>query len=227
MGILPMRIAVYTAVAGGYDDLKPHPEIPGVDFVAFTDRAATNAEGWDVRTRPALISYGHPRMIAKAWKVLNDLALPDYDVSIWVDASHEILTEHFVDHCLASLVDADIALYEHPWRDCIYDEAKASVVLPKYADHAATIAAQMDAYRDEGYPAHGGLYACGTLARRHTPGIAALMRAWWHECDRWTYQDQLSFPVVCGRLGVIPAKFPCHQVYGNTWTAIQPHHRED
>jgi hypothetical protein len=225
MGVRPVRIAVYTAVAGGYDDLPAHPDLEGVDFVAFTDDADLESDGWDVRTRPALNPQGHPRMVAKAWKVLNDLALPGYDVSIWIDASHEILTDAFVGHCLAALDDSSIALYDHPWRDCIYLEAEASVVLPKYA--GLPIVEQVAEYRAQGHPEHAGLYACGTLVRRHTPDIAALMRSWWDEICRWTYQDQLSFPVVCRRHGITPGTFPFHQVNGNRLTAIRPHRRED
>jgi hypothetical protein len=162
--------------------------------------------------------------MAKLPKLFPHSFVAGYDQSIWIDASHEILTPNFVGHCLAAIGDSGMALYEHPWRDCIYQEAEASIVLEKYA--ALPITAQVDSYRSE-YPEHGGLYATGTLARRHTPAVAALMAAWAAEIARWTYQDQLSLPVVCRRLGFTPETFPCHQVFNNQWTAIHPHHRED
>lgn len=224
MGVPAMRVACYTAVAGGYDDLPAHPDIPGVDFVAFAPKGI-DPNGWQVRPILPYQRGEHPRMTAKWYKLFPQARLPEYDASVWIDASHEILTEHFVDHALAAIDDSGIALYEHPWRDCIYDEAEASIVLRKYA--GLPILDQVAEYRAEGYPAHAGLYACGTLARHHTADVAALMASWWHENLRWTYQDQLSFPVVCRRHGITPATFPLHQVYGNQWTAIRPHHRED
>lgn len=217
-----MRVAVYTAIAGGYDDLKPHPDIPGVDFIAWTD--GQSAEGWEVRPLDAQ-GTEHPRDAAKFYKVFPHVVLPDHDFTIWIDGSHEILSESFVFDCMAATMAAGIAVYGHPWRQCIYDEAEASLVLPKYRE--LPIAEQVASYRAEGHPEGWGLYALGTIARAKTPEVAALMSAWWDELRRWTYQDQLSFPVVCRRQRIRPDVFPCHQVFGNTWTAIHPHNRED
>jgi hypothetical protein len=218
-----VRVACYTAVAGGYDDLLPHPEIDGVDFVAFADREV-EPNGWEVRVRPPIPGQ-HPRMWAKVFKVFPHDFLPEHDASVWIDASHEILSPHFVDSALAAVDESGIALYTHPWRDCIYDEADASVVLQKY--NGQPVLEQVAAYRAEGHPEHYGLWAAGTIARRHTPAVGVLMRAWWDEINRWTYQDQLSLPVVCRRHEITPASFPCHQVFGNQWTAIRAHNRED
>lgn len=219
-----MRAAVYTAIAGGYDDLKPHPEIPGVDFIAWTDDGEP-ADGWDVR---AIEQFGvgpHPRDVAKFYKLFPHVVLEEYDFTVWIDGSHEVLSETFVFDCMAATQGAGIAVYDHPWRQCIYDEAVASLDLQKY--QGLPIDEQVDAYRVEGHPEKWGLWALGTIARAKSPEVAALMSAWWAELGRWTYQDQLSFPVVCRRLGMRPDTFPCHQVHGNTWTAIRPHYRED
>lgn len=222
-----MRVAVYTAIAGGYDDLKPHPEIPDVDFIAFTD--GPPADGWEVRpiecqpTEDQRVE--HPRDVAKFYKLFPHVALPDHDFTVWIDGSHEIQSETFVFDCMAAVMDAGIAVYEHPWRQCIYDEAVASLDLVKY--QGLPITEQVDAYRAEGHPEKWGLYATGTMARANTPAVAALMADWWAEMGRWTYQDQLSLPVVCRRRDIRPDTFPCHQVFNNQWTAIRPHHRED
>lgn len=39
---------MYTSIFGGYDTLKPHPDIPGVDWVCFTDDPALRQDGWTV-----------------------------------------------------------------------------------------------------------------------------------------------------------------------------------
>jgi hypothetical protein len=217
-----VSVAVYTAAFGQYDDLKPHPEILGVDFIAFTDRPI-ESEHWDVRVVQP--TDEHPRTQAKRFKLFPHEYLPEHEFTVWVDASHEILTEHFAANAYLALDETDIALYQHPWRDCIYDEAQASIVLQKYA--GLPIEAQVESYRTQGHPEHWGLYACGTIARRNTPDVAKLMASWSNEIDQWTYQDQLSLPVVCRRAGIRPATFPLHQVFGNGWTAIRSHHRED
>jgi len=213
--------AIYTAVFGGYDDLQPHPDIPGVDFIAFTDEASS--EQWDVRHVER--STEHPRMQAKWYKLFPNLCLPGYDQTIWVDASHEILSATFADDAFAAVDESGIALYSHPWRSCVYDEATESEGMEKY--RRLPIREQADSYRAEGHPEKWGLWACGTIARLNTPEVANLMVAWWDEITRWTYQDQLSFPVVCRRAGIRPASFPIHQVHGNRWHAIRSHHRED
>ena len=213
---------IYTAIFGGYDDLKAHPDLDGVRFVAFTDDANLEPNGWEIRYVP---SNGlHPRDQAKEYKLFPHRFFDD-DTTIWIDGSHEIINPDFPYHVMASLVDSDFALYEHPWRDCIYDEADASIVLEKY--QGQPIVEQVAHYRAQGHPEHAGLYACGTLARRSTPAVTELMEAWADEIEDWSYQDQLSLPVVCRRLDFTPATFPLHQVFGNTWTAIQPHHRSD
>lgn len=217
-----MSVACYTAVMGGYDDLPSHPDIPGVEFVAFTDRAI-ETDQWNVRV--VVPGHGHPRDAAKLYKVFPHRYLPEHEYTIWIDGSHEILTADFAAHCLAGVGDSGMAVYEHPWRDCIYPEAEASLQLPKY--QGLPIQEQVDSYRADGHPEKWGLFATGTIARRNISGVQALMDAWAHELDRWTYQDQLSLPVVCRRLGVRPDTFPCHQVFGNQWTRIHPHHRED
>lgn len=214
-------IACYTAIMGGYDDLKPHPEIPGVDWIAFSDTIESHP-AWDVRHDGP--SGEHPRDAAKEYKLFPDLFLPEYEHTIWIDGSHEITNPRFVEWALGSIGESDIALYRHPWRDCIYDEAKASLELQKYDGQPIT--EQVNSYRGE-HPEHWGLWATGTLARRNTPQVAALMSAWSDEMDKWSYQDQLSFPVVCRRLGVTPEEFPCGQVVGNTWHTIHGHKRED
>jgi hypothetical protein len=214
--------AIYTAVMGGYDDLLPHPEIPGVEFIAFTDRPV-ESDHWDVRVIDP--GPGHPRTVAKQFKLFPHRVPPEHEYTIWIDGSHEILTDRFADHAMAAIGDSDIAVYEHPYRDCIYIEADASVDLEKYL--GLPIREQVESYRAEGHPERWGLYACGTIARRNTPAVEALMDDWSAEIDRWTYQDQLSLPVVCRRRGVRPQVFPLNQVYGNTWTAIRTHHRKD
>jgi hypothetical protein len=217
-----MAIAIYTAACGGYDELKAHPEIPDVDFIAFSD-VEIESEFWDVRVVDK--TNNHPRDDAKKFKLFPYEYLENYEYTIWIDASHEIQTPDFHLQALASIGESGFALYEHPWRNCIYEEAEASIVLEKY--QGLPIQDQVDSYRSEGHPEHWGLFACGTLARRNTKQVADVMDAWADEIDRWTYQDQLSLPVVCRRLNFRPEVFPIHQVFGNRWTTIIPHNRED
>ena len=212
------KVAVYTAVAGQYDALISPPSILGVDFHAWSDRP-DYGDGWIMHEMDDNADW-HPRMRAKQYKLQPHLWLPEYDYTIWIDASHRIVRPEFVDEAIGELGDAAIAMYKHPWRDCIYDEAMASVALRKYDGQA--ILPQVAAYRAEGHPPHWGLWACGTIVRDNSAVARLVDEAWWGEIMHWTYQDQLSLPVVCRRLGVLPATFTHHQLIPR-WTVIEGH----
>lgn len=211
-----MRVAVYTAIFGGYDDLKAQPQqtVP-CDWFCFTDAAGPGRRnGWRIireRRQPGL----HPRMRAKRCKLMAHEFFPDgrlswrhapllrrprYDALVWIDGSIQVTNPRFVEEFVAGIGPSGWAMLAHPERDCIYDELHASALMQKYA--GLPMARQVGAYRAEGYPANNGLMACGLIARR--PGdsrLAGIAEAWWQENVRWTYQDQLSLPVVLWRLG--------------------------
>jgi hypothetical protein len=227
------KVACYTAVFGGYDSLKPHVEIEGVDWIVFSDDAQLkDRDDWQVETPERADSlYGkallaaHPRLAAKVYKIVGSSlldTLDDYDFSLWVDASHEVTSPAFVDEALADLGPDGFSLFSHPHRDCIYDEAIASLCVAKYAGQP--IRQQVEHYRAEGYPAHNGLWACGTLARARSAKLDKAMLDWWSEIEKWSIQDQLSLPVVLDRHGIEPQPFPHNQI---SWRWFTMHKHSD
>ncbi len=205
-----MRDVVYTACAGAYEDLKPHPQIPGVDWIAFTDGSPLEAlaAGWEHRPLTAL-PHDRPRMRAKWYKLHPEECGEHYARTLWVDASVTLLDAGLVKNAmeLASRSSAGIALPRHPTRDCIYDEALACHEMPKYAGEP--VLRQVWHYRNVGHPPHWGLWACGLIARHHASvTAAAINRAWWNENMWWSWQDQLSFPFVLRRLKAEPEDLP-------------------
>jgi hypothetical protein len=111
-----------------------------------------------------------------------------------VDASMEILVSDYGARCLEALGDDDASFTRHPTRGCIYDEGLFSYFLPKYEDQP--ILSQTSYYASTGHPHHWGLIAAGAMVRRHTPAVIKLGEDWWDECVEWSYQDQLSLPVL-------------------------------
>ena len=176
-----MKTIVYTAIYGDYDDVKVQP----VEVKLFTEATHPRKEL-------------HPRMKAKYFKC-NSHKL-DCDVSIWIDGSAVIRTPDFVQWCLDQLGDGDIALIKHPDRDCIYDEANFCQFMPKY--QGVPVLGQVEEYRKQGYPAHNGLWACGLLIRRHNDKVKRFNKLWWEHNKKYTYQDQLSFPVCAREAGL-------------------------
>jgi hypothetical protein len=225
------RIAIYTAVAGHYDYLRAQPtQTDQVDWFAFTDDSSMDCPGpWELESLPS--HPQGPRMAAKVARCLPRQFLGDYDYAIWVDANMVVTNPDFATQAIAAIRNG-VATWRHPQRTCIYAEADASLQLAplKYKDQP--IREQVAHYRAEGHPRSGGLYATGTTAwDLHDEGAMALGAAWLAECERWSYQDQLSFPVVCRRLGIQPGVFPHAQITEtslmNPWLRIESHLRED
>lgn len=219
-------VAIITACFGGYD--KPPKQQAeqdlDVDWIAYTD-GDDFPEPWQT-VHVSRNEYRTARMDAKRFKCFApDLVMAER--TIWIDANTEIISSGFARGALGCTHDG-IALFAHPQRHCIFSEADASLRLaPKKYEHTP-IRDQVASYLAEGHPRNGGLWACGTIARERGAQMTRLGMAWWRECVRWTYQDQLSFPVVCRRLGIEPGAFPYPQIgevghFGSPWQIIHPH----
>jgi hypothetical protein len=214
-----MKVCVYTAVYGGHDDLKNQPaQSISTDFVCFTDSSDLRPPAcWKV-IRNNRVPRLHPRMRAKYFKILSHRIFPNgrpsiretgafgvrrmwdrYDYVIWLDGNAQIQDADFSRKVISYVGASGWAMFPHPERDCIYDEVLQSATMPKY--HVQPIHEQAASYRTEGYPAKNGLMACGLIARQARADLGGINEMWWRENRRWTYQDQLSLPVVLWRLG--------------------------
>src|SRR3546814_8001152 len=124
-------VAIITAIYGAYDELKPVLPQMGVDveWILVTDAVpdADQAEGWTIVHDPQ--PGTHPNRAAKSAK-FRPWEYTDAPASIWVDASFRVVSDRFAVEALAHA--APIAQFVHPWRDCLYTEAEASVPLAKY-----------------------------------------------------------------------------------------------
>lgn len=226
------KIAVYTTIFGGYDPLRDIPkQTIEADYYLITDNAKSflsdtpaqpGTEQWNIvqmdYPRPDL----HPRMRAKFFKLFPwecpDLA--GYDIVIFIDGAFEITSADFVSHCLEHL-KSDLLLYKHPVRDCIYDEARASVDLVKYKNE--TIKEQI-AFYGKFHPPKWGLWACGVMVRKMTGNVRNIMASWWWENIKWSYQDQISLAVILRAHGIKPSVFPGNQMKNEY---LRHHWRDD
>ncbi len=232
-----MRICIYTAIYGGYDNLKPQPTqgVP-TDFVCFTDSDLETLAPWTVirdMRHPDL----HPRLRAKWHKthphsMFRDLPplkawrwlFKRYTHTIWIDGSIQLTSRDFAQLAIESAQQTGWAMFAHPRRNCIYDELDFSSSMLKY--RAQLLAEQVQHYRAEGFPEHAGLMAAGIIVREtNRQDIAAAGEDWWQENLRWSYQDQLSLPVVFWRRGMRWDTIP-----GNLWQnelfKVHPHHSD-
>ena len=226
-----MTVAIVTACAGAYDTPRAQAEQDiDVDWFWFGD--------WDGPVPPApwrfeLIEHAaSPNFAAKRVKCCPPVGHADV---IWIDASMQVTSPSFAREALDARGRDGIAAWRHPRRDCVYDEAEASVGAEAQGGKydGQPIMEQAAHYRANGYPAHAGLYACGTIAYDWSSStVHEFGERWLRECARWSVQDQLSFPVVALRMGLKPGVFPVDQIEGrgpgflsNRWLRIHEHHR--
>lgn len=216
-----MNIAVYTTIFGDYDNHKAWPaQNIKAKYYIITDNPGIKVPGWQTIVPDFPRKDLNPRMRAKFFKMFpwEVAQLADANITIYIDASIQVESEIFIDYCVRNLT-ADMLLYKHPQRNCIYDEAKASMELVKYKNEP--IKQQIDFYR-KFYPAKQGLYACGVMVRKHTDMVKKVMFDWWWENIKYSYQDQLSFPVVCKMNSFKPATFAESQ-YKNDYFKVKWH----
>ena len=199
-----MKLAVYTAITAGKDTLKNPPIHADVDQIFFTDRPQNHAgSAWDVR--PACSLFTDPRRNSRAHKILAHQYLPEYDYSLWIDGSIHLRASprELVD---AHLRDADVAMFQHPARNCLYVEAEGCANAG--TDDRHTLEKQTTAYRRAGYPPNNGLNECGVILRRHNQATETFNESWWAEYCRHSCRDQISVKYVERKTGVRIALLP-------------------
>lgn len=202
-------VAILTAIYDSYDELKPALPQAGVDveWICVHDGNPPDAEaarGWTLvyEPRPDV----HPNRAAKHPKY-EPWRYTDAAVSLWVDASFRVVSERFATEATAGLTDEEpITQFVHPWRDCLFAEAKESAGLAKYAGEP--VLEQAESYRAAGHPEGWGLWATGVIARQHTEAVRKMGWLWLAETYRWSFQDQISQPFALREKGLRPTAFP-------------------
>jgi hypothetical protein len=161
-----------------------------------------------------------PRRVAKYFKMRPDLVLPEYDRTIWIDGTVRVDSPTIAEEAMSWTSGSGIAMFVHPERDDVVDEADVSLTMPKY--QAEPIAQQVQHYLGQGLPRHGGLWCGGIIARQNTEQMAQFGEAWLAEVERWSVQDQLSLVYVLSKLQITPGAFPA-SLYQNPWLTVTGH----
>jgi hypothetical protein len=198
--------AVITANLGGFDpELEWAPQIPPPGWTL--ERRQFNDANFPPRAK-AMTSRLQPGILKMfGWQVL-----PGFDAYIWVDTSRTVTDPGFCAWMIESLGDADLALFRHPLRKTVAQEAR--YMLDKMADprrrssryllsryegewiEKQLAAIQADtAYKDE------ILYASTALIYRPTARVQHAFTEWWHHKTRYLLHDQLALPYVVWKHG--------------------------
>lgn len=183
-------IAFFTAIAGDYDPVaEPSIIDPAADYVLFTDDRDLTSSAWT--TRAFDFVHAEPARTARFVKTHPHIYFPDHDRVIWIDANLQIdcLPEELIS---AENEQFDIITWQHPIRDCVYEELAECILRDK--DEPAVMQEHIEALREAGYPEHNGLIESSVMLVRHQrPEVIAFLNDWWRLIDNGSKRDQLSF----------------------------------
>lgn len=187
------NITVLTSITGKKDYLVD--EQAEGKYVAYLDTPYSSST-WEIRKAPDI--FRDSRRNSRLPKLLPHLYC-ETEYNIWIDGNvsltkppKELITRYLKDH--------DIALFKHPKRDCVYDEAVRCAT--GGLDDPETIIEQVTRYEKAGYAKNKGLCECGIILRRHTPKVRELDEAWFAEYCRGSVRDQISFMYAVDKVGI-------------------------
>ena len=188
-------ITVVTSITGGKDGLIDDQVKGNADFYAYLDRPFSS-NTWSIGK--AYDRFHDARRNSRIHKILIH-EYHDSEYSIWIDGNIKLLVspEEIIERYLK---DHDIAVFQHPNRDCIYDEA--IVCAERGLEKKDELVDQCVNYNLRGYAPHKGLAECGIIMRRHTPEVRALNNEWWAQYTRYSKRDQISFMYAVDAVGI-------------------------
>lgn len=198
---------VYTCIAssgeGEISDsvdriLSAEPQLlPDTRYVVYTDRfqsgrwPAGNGVIWTVY--PLMHMDATPRRTARWHKLNSHQLFPNAARVLWFDGCL-VPKQHVSFAPLFDLVTDTIpvASFQHPVRNCVYEELAACIRLHK--DDPDVMTDQVHRYRDFlNYPANNGLAETACVVRKHGEAVTQFNRQWWHQVNQGSHRDQLSF----------------------------------
>lgn len=191
-----MRIAIYTALVGGYDNIQ-QPEIVchSIDYILFSNDIPKQSIGiWQVRS----IDYFNEdkTRIARYVKTHPHKLLQGYDYCIWMDSNLRIKNQVFYDR-IFEIVDQRtlVAGIIHPQICCVYDECLWIKFSQKDTFH--NMIPQLKYLKSQGYPCNNGLCETNILVRNlQEQKVVSMCEDWWYMIDNFSKRDQLSFNYV-------------------------------
>jgi hypothetical protein len=188
-------LVIYTVITGGKDVLSEDINTKGAKAVCFTDDPTLKSEKWEIRLIPNL--FKDVRRDSRMVKMLPHIYFPEAKYSLYLDGNIicKVPLQRLIDEWLPN---ADIALFKHHTRNCLFAEADECIRLE--LDDRDVI--ERHKLRYAGFPKGKGLYQCGVILRRHTAKMKRLNEMWHAEYSVGCKRDQVSFPYCIEKEGI-------------------------
>lgn len=206
----PERLAVYTALTGGYETTAEIIAHPGdADAVFFSDDPSAAAPPGFILRVPNYIAP-EPVRTARFVKLHPHVWFQHHDWAIWCDANihfHGDL-EAYVD--IVRQAGVECGFIRHPVRDTVLEEVNELIEKRIVKDRLAA-EQQIDRYRKEipGILSSPLIETNFIVCRPQAPAVIRFMRIWWGELNQASHRDQLSVNYAIEKSGV-------------TWTELLP-----
>ena len=202
-----MKIAIITSISKLSQELhEPKNVFDDVDYHAFVDEISEKKTIWNQHKINHLTfdKKYEGRRLAKIYKVLPNLFLPNYDYYIWIDSTHEVIIHP------RTIIEkmgegSEIGLFHHSQRNCVYDEIEELVKL-NY-DNFQLLMGFSDFLKSENYPEKNGLFELSVIVRKNSHLVNSINIFWWEIICKFSSRDQISLPYVLNKMSITPYIF--------------------
>lgn len=203
------KIAVYTCITDGYDNLKqPRVTEEQCDYfcLSFEQPKDLGVYQWVDIAGMFQGEMSDNVRINRFCKLHPHLFFKDYRYSIYYDGSFEIMQG--IAGLVKKIGKAGIGLYEAGGYGNldIYGEAALLMLSQRTSgDSPEIIIGQVSRYVKEGFPRNFGEAINNVIAREHNnTKCINIMETWWNEIKKESRRDQLSFWYAVWKNGCLP-----------------------
>lgn len=200
------RIAVYTAISGGYDiPLEPLCFPHKIDYFLVTDRPQEAAEGWTVidmdTVVPSNVDRSDGPLMNRYCKLHGRELFPSYRYSIYIDGC--IRPKVDISDYVRFISDIGFTTFPNPLNPDAYVEGFSIGTLGDYDDVVPQIRAQLRRYAREGCPRTPFGIQGTVIVRDHDNATGnAIFADWYEEFKNGVRRDQLPATYVMWKHGV-------------------------
>lgn len=198
-----MKVAIYTALTGGYDKLiQPQCVDDRFAYICFSNDIKEERVGvWEIRPIPVVVE--NQQRLSRYPKMHPHVLLAEFDYSLYVDANIDIRDESFYGYIRQLVSDkVKLAGMDHLEVDCAYEEGLRVITSKKERDWKAVVKL-MRFLRREGFPYHFGMYEANCILRNnHDKQVAEQCEIWWNCFNQYAQRDQLSYSYSLWKVGL-------------------------